>query len=519
VREGQIAAIRRFIEVLNSGLDEAEALSSDMLALPPDRWDGWLVEHPSALTVPLFNALLKEAAHSDEPLSLTEFATRHVDAVGVPPEAELQLVYLKHRTWNAHARALRSAGRIVDALRAYETATAIARGAGVLYAEAEETEREAAIVRAARDLAVPTEPAGIASRLLAGTPPADWPKLADREDLRNEQVVDELIQEIVSRTDRVPAEALAAADLAVSLAEAIPFNAEEPLAGARARARALRYRSQSLRALARYRESLEELDRADELLAPLDALGYERALAQFSRAVTLQEAGRYDEASAALAKSRTSIDLHGEPRMQLLHRLAEGSLLYRTGQLAEAQATWTEVLAAALASGDVQAAASVHNNLAYVLLDLGEFAAADEHGSEAIRLFTELGQPIHVLRSQLARGRILIKQGSAKQGITQLRDVRERFLEQGLVEEAGLCGLEIVEAQLAGGAAAQAEALARRIVRDFTAAQLNRRAIIALGVLSDAIAARQASAATAENVRVFIHTLRHNPDAEFRAIA
>ena len=112
-----------------------------------------------------------------------------------------------------------------------------------------------------------------------------------------------------------------------------------------------------------------------------------------------------------------------------------------------------------------------------------------------------------------------LKQGRIEEGLAHLQHVRDRFLTEGLIEEAGLCGLEIVEAELRRDRAAAAEMLARTIVRDFTAAQLNKRAILALGFLSDAIAARKASAATADNVRQFIRALHTDPEAEFRAIA
>jgi hypothetical protein len=82
-----------------------------------------------------------------------------------------------------------------------------------------------------------------------------------------------------------------------------------------------------------------------------------------------------------------------------------------------------------------------------------------------------------------------------------------------------LCGLDIVEAHLTQGAHIEAEAFAREIVREFTAARLNGRAITALGYLSEAIAARKASQSTVQNVRRFIRSLRANPELEFVASA
>ena len=493
MREEQVAEIRHFIEFLNSGVEEADALSREMLALPSSGWDAWFAAHPAARSVAFFNALLDEAEGGTPAIEVTGFATRHVDGVEVPPVAELVRPFVRGRAWVAHARALRSAEQVDDALLAYVTAAAILRASPPMYTELADVEQETAALRASLGSTVPTP--GIVAR------------------------VEELIQEVISRVEQVPLDALAAAELAGSLADTIPPDESTPVERARSRARALRYRTMPLRYLARYREALAALDRAEEIAGPFDALSYERALIQFHRAITLQEAGRYDESAGALAQCKSALEVHSDARVQLLHRIAEGSLLNRTGRFRDARDAWTALLPVAREVGDAQALASIHNNLAYVLIELGDFAAARKHLDEAIRLFSEMRQPVHALRSELARGRIMIKEGDVEQGIAHLQSVRGRFLGQGLVEEAGLCGLEIVTAQLAGGAAQPAERLARQIVREFTAAHLSTRAITALGFLSDAIAARKASAATAENVRDFIHTLRGDPDAEFRAIA
>ena len=97
--------------------------------------------------------------------------------------------------------------------------------------------------------------------------------------------------------------------------------------------------------------------------------------------------------------------------------------------------------------------------------------------------------------------------------------MRAEFLKQKLVEEAGISGLEIVDAHLWRGDLAEAEAFARQIVREFTAARLSNQAIIALRYLSEAIAARQASAGTVEEVRAFILALRNDPQLLFAASA
>jgi len=89
------------------------------------------------------------------------------------------------------------------------------------------------------------------------------------------------------------------------------------------------------------------------------------------------------------------------------------------------------------------------------------------------------------------------------------------FIRSSLAEEAGLCGLEIVEGLLLLGRTAEAENLARKLVHEFTNAKLSTRAITALSYLTEAIVAKRASATTAHDVREYIVSLRTSPEREF----
>jgi hypothetical protein len=82
-------------------------------------------------------------------------------------------------------------------------------------------------------------------------------------------------------------------------------------------------------------------------------------------------------------------------------------------------------------------------------------------------------------------------------------------------EEAGLCGLEVVEAMLTLGKASQAESLTRRIIDEFTKAGLNTRAITALGYLTEAIASRNVPRNLVGQVRDYIVSLQTTPERDF----
>jgi hypothetical protein len=238
-----------------------------------------------------------------------------------------------------------------------------------------------------------------------------------------------------------------------------------------------------------------------------------------ARAAALQEIPRYEETLALLTQCEAIFIEHGDTRRHLICGIIKGNLLHRLGRFREARQAYLLLLEHARAAGDRESEASLHNNIGHSCVELGDFKVAEDHVSLAIAILTELGQPLRVARAELVRGRILVRQGNVDRGIAQLRATRDRFLMHSMIEEAGLCALEIVEALLARGSAAEAQRLAARIINEFTAAQLNARAITALGYLNEAIAARKASAATAANVRQYVQSLRKEPNRLFVAPA
>jgi|ERR1044071_651539 tetratricopeptide (TPR) repeat protein len=324
-----------------------------------------------------------------------------------------------------------------------------------------------------------------------------------------EQALRELNRQFQARVQQNPSEALAITELAVSASDAsVPATVA---------AYAWRDHGIALRILARHEESLTAHARAEEILPPSERHDLARANIVLSRVATLQEAGRLGEAMPLIRQCRRVFEQHGDRRGQLFAQISEAALLHRTGRYREACEVGRSILPAAEDLGDLSTVATIHNNIGHAAIEAGELALAKTHLSEAVRLFTQIGEPLQAARSEMARGRLLIREGRIEQGMERLHQVREEFLQHNVVEEAGLCGLDIVEAQLMRGAPAEAEAFARQIVREFTAARLNARAITALGYLSEAIAARKASEATVRNVSRFIRALRENPALEFVA--
>lgn len=371
----------------------------------------------------------------------------------------------------------------------------------------------------ARKLQLERQSSDVVTTLLRDTPRAQWPSLARRPELRTAGALERLGREVDARLDRDPREALAIAELATAIADALPENAYPPIVIAQVRAHAWKDRGQALCYLARHDEAIEALDRADALLASFGTLGHDQAIIRFVRATTLQEINRFDESMQLLNESRDVFEAHGDARRSLLCGFAEACLLHRLKRFGEARSAYLSLLEVAQELRDDRTLAHLHHDIGYVSVELGDFGTAERHLDHAVLISLRLDWPLQAARSEVVRGVLLARRGENRRALGHISIVRRTFLEHDLVEEAGVFGLEMVQTHLALAECSEAESLAREIVADFTKARLNTRAIMALGYLSEAIAARTASSATVDRVREYLVSLRKNPEREFVASA
>lgn len=354
-------------------------------------------------------------------------------------------------------------------------------------------------------------------RLLRETPVDEWPRLASDESLRTSGALERIGKEVSVRLEKNPREALTLATVATEVADNLPADAYPPVVVAQVRAHAWKDRGQALCYLAKYEDALEALSRAEALLDAFGTLAHDRAVVRFVRATTLQQVNRFDESRELLNECKSVFSDHGDARLSLFCGISEGTLLFRLGHLDAAQLLFTQLLSDARVSGDRECEARIHNNLAHCAVQLSNFSAANEHLTRASALFKDLGWNTEALRADHAAARAAVKKGDLSRGIMQLYAVRQGFKEQGLVEEAGICGLDAVEALLSRDNAAEAARLADHIVQEFADAALNTRAVMAVSYLHEAIEAKRASAATARQVRGYIKKLRDQPELEFVA--
>ena len=352
------------------------------------------------------------------------------------------------------------------------------------------------------------------SALLRETPRSGWPALAEREDLRNSGALEQLAREAAARMKVSPSDSLTVAQLALDLSGRIASHAYPAVVVAQIRAHAWKDYARALCCLARYDEAFRALDQADGELEPFGSVAHDQAMLALYRAIALQHVRQFEEAESLLRRAATTFRDHGDDALYAKCTLAWGNLLVRRGDHRGAR----EVLLPLLGSVDPEREATALTALGWCDIELGNPAHALTRFAEARQRWTLLGRPIDATRVDYGAGAALLRLARLDDAIARLTDARRALLGFAVVEEAGLAGLELIEALLLQDRAAEAKRLASRIVQEFVAANLNRRAVAALAYLNEAIGSTEATPGTVRSVTTYVAALRHDPTREFARI-
>ncbi len=349
--------------------------------------------------------------------------------------------------------------------------------------------------------------ADVVIRHLHDTPPGEWPRLAETPELRNNAALEQMSEEVRRRLHRNPREAMAIANLSASIAESLPPNQYPPVILAQLRANAWKDRASTLRYLACYDEALEAAERGEEALAGFASLEHDRAVVRLVKGMILAQQERFDEAHAMLSECRQMFRDYNDIGRYVQAGLSEANTLYKGARHAEAASLLEDLLRDAIGAEDLESEARIHNNLGHCATNLGDFAGANIHFSEAVAKFTDLGFTAEVPRTEFGAGIVLIGRGQITAGLARLRQARLAFTAAGMVDEAGLCELRIVEVLIDRGEEAEARALTQNIIEEFTAAGLDEQAIAAVVRLRDAIDVDDVTAETVRTVHAFVKSL------------
>ena len=354
--------------------------------------------------------------------------------------------------------------------------------------------------------------------LLRDTPRDRWPALVEAPELRTSAAVTELATAVRQLIEQNPRDAVVLSSVATTIAETLPPDSYPPVVIAQLRANAWKDRANALCYVARYDEALEALARAESILEEFAGVTVDRAIVRLSKAIALQSVDRFEESFALMRECSAVFTDFGDSRRLLQCGIAHGTALYRCGAWEAARDIFEPLFQTARELNDLESEARLHNNIGYCEAQLGDIDSASRHFTDAAKTFHAAGLTVEALRVERGAGTILVRKGESERGLRRLTDARRRFLIHGMVEEAGLCGLDVVEALLARRDSSAAEALAREIAEQFTNARLNKGAVAALAYLGQAIEQRQATPSTVRYIQDYVVSLRHDPARAFVAM-
>jgi len=326
--------------------------------------------------------------------------------------------------------------------------------------------------------------------------------------------VDELTSLAATIMETNPRESKALAQFAVAVATAIPRDAYPAVTLAQVEGRAWKELGTAHRYLSDYAAATRAYDAAQRAFATSGALGHDVAKIDLAKAVVSCEAGQHEEALALVEHCRPLLESFGDEK-RLVHAAMIGAMVkHRSGDLRGARSAYEDALAVARQSEDLHTTAALYANLAHVCIELNDTNAASVAVSQARELFRDLGMPLEVSRAEFALARLLMHNAEYREAIPLLRRLRNEFLMAGMVDEAGVAALDIVDALVAIDQRDAAIHLVNVVLAEYRAAGIER-ALVALAYLRDLLRDHPAPTRAIRHVREYVSDTRTSPARVF----
>ena len=347
--------------------------------------------------------------------------------------------------------------------------------------------------------------AEICTDVLSG-PASWWPqRLRKHEGYRNAGMIRQLLDRMRELLATSPANALQVTSMAIEIANALPVTEYPCDYVVKLRAQAYRDHAYVLSYMGRYPEALEIADRAKRLFDQVPLPEYDLARLAQVRASILRCIDRVDEAIVLARQAAETFRRFDDRPRYANARVIEGAMVFESGAYKDALQIWADVEHDP-ALDSMTRLGMVHN-IAICYRELGQLDKAAERLRICADEYDALGIPVERTRSRRSLGQTLVRAGRHQDAIPVLRQSWREFEELDLVADAGLAALELAEALLLTGNAAEVPAICRNIVAQFTRAGMTSRAITALSFLREAVAIGQANPSLVRHVHDFLREL------------
>lgn len=328
-------------------------------------------------------------------------------------------------------------------------------------------------------------------------------------------VVRRLAKQAFDVCAKEPLHALAFADAAIAVAEALPKDNDPPNALHDLRGRAWKERANALNRLGEPTAALDALDHAAREYGRVTSNALGLGNVALVRATTYYYLQRFPDAIREVQIAEELYERLGDVERRTKAMFLRGNVMYELQQFEAASKLFGNVLGYGESIDSQEWIAKGSYALANCVLDTGDIENAALLFSKALALFRISGPKADRISAEWGMARVLLARGLFKDSLRRLDDVRVQFTTLGMTAEAALAALDGIEAMVALEMWKQVAELARQVFNTFTEAGMLTSALTALAYIQTAGAEQRLTREAVREVRAFVKRVEREPDLLF----
>ncbi len=313
-----------------------------------------------------------------------------------------------------------------------------------------------------------------------------------------------------------PAFSMEVAELAIELADILDADYYGSAVVHDLKARAWGYLGNARRIRSDLNGAEEALARAEAISEEGSADPLEEARLLDLKASLLSDQGRFEKAVGLLD---VVVDIYEEvrdPHRQGRALISQGLFLTYAGQPEQAVELIRRGLGFVDWEEEPRLVLMARHNLAWALNDCGDPAEARRQLDRFRHCYGEFPDAWTGLRLSWLEGRIEAGLGRAAEAERLLREVRERFIDQGLGYDASMVTLDLAAHLLKEGKASEVRRLAAEMLPIFLSQDVHRQALAALAAFQRAVEMDLITPRLVQEIATYLQRARRNPLLPFQ---
>jgi len=308
-----------------------------------------------------------------------------------------------------------------------------------------------------------------------------------------------------------PLDALTFADAAISVAEMLPDDIYPAKAIYELRGTAWKERANAQRFLGQYSEALDSLLRAERAYKHLISPSLGLSSVALVRGYVLCDQQRLEEAAAMAERAEYGFAHLGDEDRRMTALYLRAGIKFEARDISTAASLFRQVVSYAEAMNNSLWIARGSDALGKCEVHRGNLAEASMHFHKALTVFREIGSASDLLGTEWGIAKVLLQGGKHSEAIRRLRDLAAEFETRGMITDAALVRLDLVDALLALGQSPQIVEVATRLFRVFTNAGMLTGALTAIAYLKEAAATGTLTSEAVQSVRSFLRRAERQP--------